>query len=65
MTYSNINDAKHWRDRAQEMRTLADQVKDADSRSIMLRLAADYDALADRAEERAGTSVNTPSPIRE
>jgi hypothetical protein len=65
MRYPHLNDAKHWRDRASEMRTLAEQMKGADSRHIMLRLASDYDKLAGRAEERAKTSLNAPSPIRE
>jgi hypothetical protein len=47
------------------MRALAEEMKDAESRSIMLNLAADYDNLADRAEERTNTSTPGPSPIRE
>jgi hypothetical protein len=47
------------------MRALAEQMKDIESRSIMLKLASDYDRLADRAEERAKVSVSAPSPIRE
>jgi hypothetical protein len=39
------------------MRALAEEMYDAKSRSIMLRLASDYDKLAIRAEERAKTSV--------
>jgi hypothetical protein len=47
------NDSKHWRDRAAEMRALADTMKSADTAGIMLRLANDYDKLADRAEARS------------
>jgi hypothetical protein len=47
------------------MRALADEMKGAESRSIMLELAADYDKLADRAEERAKTAIPVPSPLRE
>jgi hypothetical protein len=65
VTYQSINDPKHWRARATEMRALAEQMKDIESRSIMLKLASDYDRLADRAEERAKVSVSAPSPIRE
>jgi hypothetical protein len=65
VTYQSLNDSKHWRGRAEEMRTLADQMKDGDSRHMMLNLAADYDTLASRAEQRAKTSFNAPSPIRE
>jgi hypothetical protein len=47
------------------MRTVAGDMKDVESRSIVLKLASDYDKLADRAEERTKTSVPGPSPIRE
>ena len=49
----HLNDVKHWRDRAAEMRVLADGTKDADVRSIMDALASDYDKIADRAADRA------------
>jgi hypothetical protein len=52
MASDNINDPKHWRDRAAEMRASAEETKDADNRKIMLRLASDYDQLAERAEIR-------------
>lgn len=48
-----INNPKHWMGRATEMRTLAKTVPDVETRTVMLRLAADYDKLAGRAEERA------------
>jgi hypothetical protein len=50
---ASYNDSKHWRDRAAEMRALADAMKEADTAAIMLRLANDYDKLADRAEARS------------
>jgi len=65
VTYQSINDPKHWRGRAEEMRVLADEMKDIESRSIILRLASDYDRLADRTEERAKVLVPVASPIRE
>jgi hypothetical protein len=37
--------ATHWRRRAEEMRALAEDAEDATVRSMMLRIAADYDRL--------------------
>jgi hypothetical protein len=53
MPTSFINNPQHWRDRAEEMRTLAQTVKDEASKQTMLRIADDYDRLAFRAEHRA------------
>jgi hypothetical protein len=61
MTLQGIYDAKHWRDRAAEMRVLSDEMKDFEARTLMLKLANDYDKIADRAEIRA-TRDKTPAP---
>jgi hypothetical protein len=53
MSISFINDPEHWRTRAEETRTLADQMYDEGSKQMMLRIAADYDRLAERAALRA------------
>ena len=63
MTLQSINDAKHWRDRAAEMRVLSCDMKDFEARTLMLKLANDYDKLADRAEDRAACDTPGPSPI--
>jgi hypothetical protein len=58
---SFINDPEHWRQRAEEARALADQMNDEASRQTMLRIAADYDRLAERAALRAqGASPQRP-----
>ena len=36
---SLINDPKHWRDRAEEARTVAEMMSDATSKQMMLRIA--------------------------
>jgi hypothetical protein len=51
MPASFINDPDHWRQRAQEMRALATGVKNEEVKRNMLRIAADYDRLAERTEE--------------
>jgi hypothetical protein len=49
---SKLNDPEHWRSRAQEVRGLADDAKAPDVLAMLLRLAADYDRVADAAERR-------------
>ena len=61
MPTSFINDPQHWRDRAEEMRTLAQSVKDEASKQTMLRIADDYDRLALRAEHRAAGGPDAKS----
>ena len=62
MTLQGLNDVKHWRDRAAEMRVLSCDMKDFEARTLMFKLANDYDKLADRAEDRAARDVAGPSP---
>jgi hypothetical protein len=57
-TPSLYNNSEHWRGRAQQMRFVAQAIADAKSKAIMLRIAEDYEKLAERAEIRTngGTS---------
>jgi hypothetical protein len=48
-----INDAPHWRARAEETRAVAEGVHDLFSRDALLRIADAYDRLAERTEQRA------------
>ncbi len=52
MPYSlRWNNPRYWQRRAEEDRTIAETMSDIEARGGMLRLAADYDAMARRAEE--------------
>ena len=45
-----MGDPQHWRFRAEEARTVADQMTHEEARTIMRRIANDYDRLAKLAE---------------
>ena len=47
-----LNDARHWRDRAEETRAKADWFWKDSEKQRMMRIAAEYDRLADMAAER-------------
>ena len=52
---NSVNDPAHWAERARQMRELAWQTADETAKRDMLRVAADYDKLADRAARRSGS----------
>jgi hypothetical protein len=50
---SHYRDAHQWRMRAAEIRALADDFKEVEPKAIMLRIAADYEKLAEWAEKNS------------
>ncbi|HTO84777.1 MAG TPA: hypothetical protein VMQ73_21320 [Methylomirabilota bacterium] len=51
---------KRWRARAEEVRVNADQMRDSTARQTLLRVAEQYDLLADSAERQL-TKTGDPS----
>jgi hypothetical protein len=47
-----MTDPHHWRHRAEEARLLAEEMKDPKAREAMMRMAKDYDHIAERAEKQ-------------
>jgi len=56
------DNSDHWRKRAGELRRLAETMIRANPREKVLRLAEDYDRLAQRAEERCKESDGATTP---
>jgi hypothetical protein len=48
-----FNDPNHWLKRAAEARAMADHLNDLEAKAAMLRIAEDYERLAERAKARA------------
>jgi hypothetical protein len=49
----DTNDPQHWRDRAAQMRALAVKMAGSEAAILINDLAADYEKLAERAENKA------------
>ena len=49
---SILDNPEHWQDRAEEARSIAEQMSDRDSKRMMLRIAEDYERLAAHARRR-------------
>jgi hypothetical protein len=57
MSGSILADPEHWRSRAEEARTVAEQLTDPVAKAMMLQIAEDYDRIADHAQQRALSGV--------
>lgn len=53
-----IDGIQHWRDRAEQSRVLAEQMNDAIARDMMLRVASNYERMAEQAVARAGDAAD-------
>jgi hypothetical protein len=61
MLLSLLDDPEHWRSRAEEARTIAEQLSDPESKRTMLRIADDYERLAEHAKLRARSQSQSSS----
>ena len=52
MSLHLLHDPDHWRQRAEELRVIAETTTDAQAKATLLRIVADYERLAERAERR-------------
>jgi hypothetical protein len=59
----SYEDSIHWRARAEEIRTLADEMSDGISKHVMHRIAEDYDRFAQIVEERPNRFLPTGSDL--
>lgn len=46
MSANKLDDPEFWRFRAEEVRTIADDIEHDEPRAMMLRIAEDYDKIA-------------------
>jgi hypothetical protein len=58
MTAGHFNGPEHWRQQAHEARAIARLLPNPESKAVMMRIAADYDRLAERARARADEVAN-------
>jgi molecular chaperone GrpE (heat shock protein) len=58
---TTFNNVELWRERAKEMRLLAERVDEGPTRERFLQIAAEFDHLAERAEQRNASAKRTDS----
>jgi hypothetical protein len=51
-TRSHLDDPQYWRDRAEEIRTIAERMTNEQARQSLFGIVRDYEALAERAVKR-------------
>ena len=61
MCMNTLNDPKHWRKRAEATRAKADILADQSARQKLLRVADEYERLAQRAEQWLTTQKSRPT----
>ena len=59
-----INSPDHWRDRAEEARAIAGELRGAEPQRIMLEVAAGYDRLAELAERQLAVAPDSAGRVR-
>jgi hypothetical protein len=53
----SLEDPKHWLQRAEEARAVAEGITDPESKRMMLKIAEDYEKLALRASNRVAKKL--------
>jgi DNA-binding TFAR19-related protein (PDSD5 family) len=52
LPYRIVNDPQHWRDCAEQVRAMIENVIDPGAKETLLKVAAGYDDMAKKAEQR-------------
>ena len=57
MATNEVDDPEFWRFRAEEVRSIADDMKVVEAKAIMTRIVAHYERIADLVEQRLRGSI--------